>query len=99
MTAVVDEVRANLVVCDEHGLHHASVLCNALDEVISMGAVAIRSPRVTDDGPFAVALCDFFACVDDVVTRYAHRMEYPTRRWRADQEAPGVVSCLACLGS
>ena len=86
-----DEARADLVVCDEHGVQHASVLCNTS---------ASAAPARAAEGPaFVVAMCDFFECVDKAVMYEPSSLKYPVRRWPLEQESPGVITCLVCLGS
>jgi hypothetical protein len=74
---------------DEFGVNHASVLCSS-DR-------ALKS--VKTEQPFVVAMCDFFEYIDASATYDAAQPEYPQRRWSIDQEAPGVITCLVCLGS
>lgn len=92
-----DEERAELVVADEHGVHHASVLCNGAR--VPPNATVDVAPRVDGAEPFLVAMCDFMVCIDAAVMYEPHSLKHPDRRWPVDQEAPGVITCLFCLGS
>lgn len=92
-----EDDRADLVVCDDAGVHHAAVLCNGAR--VPSNASVVAAPRVDGEAPFVVAMCDFFACIDQAVMYEPSSLKHPERRWSIDQEAPGVITCLFCLGS
>lgn len=75
-------VRENMVVRDEEGLFHYSV----------------HSNRNTDT-PYIVAMCEVFDAIDDAVANAdIGKFGMPARRWPADQETEGMVTCLRCIG-
>lgn len=74
--------RENMVICDEEGLAHYSV----------------HSNRDTDT-PFVVAMCEVFDAIDDAVANAdVGKFGMPARRWPADRETEGMVTCLRCIG-
>lgn len=99
MTAIQ---RDDLVVRDSHGVFHVSVLCNSTGHIgegssegIVRMAVITASP---DDPPFLCTMCDYFECIDKAAQHDPASFGYPRRRWTLDQEIPGVVTCIFCLG-
>jgi hypothetical protein len=81
--ASIDPERQFAIVQDAEGVCHAAVLCQ----------------RQTDS-PYVVAMCDFFDAVD--IARFnqdPNSFVTPERRWPADQEREGMMTCLRCIGS
>lgn len=75
-----------LVVRDDTGVQHTAVLCD-------------QDPACCDH-PFVVTMCDYYEAIDEAVVtgRMNSKFKYPSRRWEPDQEGPGVITCLLCLG-
>lgn len=78
-----DVNRDGLTVTDEHGVRHAST------------HVTPRRPFGT--GSFVLARCSYFEWLDDM-SLGEMVLDYPVQRWPIDQEVPGVITCLMCLG-
>ncbi len=79
----IDSERQFAIVQDDEGVCHAAVLCQRL------------SPE-----PYIVAMCDFFDAVD--IARFNQdptSFVTPERRWPADREREGMMTCLRCIGS
>jgi hypothetical protein len=80
---------------DTHGLSHISVLCEPSVDM-APGGPYWHPNNGTES--FLCALCDYNDAID-AVTENPVNFKYPTRRWKPDQEAPGPVTCLFCLGA
>lgn len=45
---------------------------------------------------FVCTMCDFCQAIDD--TAVFGELKHPDRRWPVENEKPGVVNCISCLG-
>lgn len=82
-----DLQRDNLVVVDGDGVAHISILCT-----VQRGVTGALLP------PFVCAMCDYFDAIDRAAQPDPAGFRFPERTWTPDDEAPGVVSCIFCLG-
>lgn len=81
--ASIDPDRCDLVVKDEHGLWHASVICNRNSDAPYLVAMC----EFFDAVDFARA------------ERNPESFKPPERRWAVTDEVRGAMSCLRCIGS